>query len=180
MKEKLLKVQLNKEADVRPRIQLPEETLEIVTSKDGELCSLWEDKEKYPYKLYNDIEITITTNLRTFSFGISKDYTYDGASIIRPLHSIIGSKGEPKFLVPALIHDYMLEYMKFIYKVILKGKMTMQEYRRLSTDIFKYELKYYGTKPVKSNFMGGCVYFWQCTGASKQWRELKNENKTDN
>lgn len=70
-----------------------------------------EDIKKKPYKLYNDITVYLEekTKNNQYLFDIKKGYRYDGASIPKAFWRLIGSKGDVRFLIGALIHDYMCE-----------------------------------------------------------------------
>ena len=45
-----------------------------------------------------------------YDFTIPKSYCYDGASIPRFFHRVIGANTDNKFLIAALIHDWMCEH----------------------------------------------------------------------
>lgn len=172
MKEKILYVKFDKKPLVRPRIADPADKKKDIISKDGIKRTLYDDKIKFPCKLDNTVNIIIATTIREIKIKIQAGYTYDGASIPKLLHSTIGSNTDPQFLVPALLHDYLLEKMQSIYKEYFSD-LSYKDFRKLTTDIFEWELAYYGAKSVKIKIMGKSVQFWQCTGANKQWVELK-------
>jgi hypothetical protein len=45
-----------------------------------------------------------------YDFTIPKSYCFDGASIPRFFHRVIGANTDNKFLIAALIHDWMCEH----------------------------------------------------------------------
>ena len=63
--------------------------------------------EEKPFICLNKIDVCIKDYIacETYKFEIKKDYTWDGATIPRFLWRLFGSKSEPEFLIPSLIHD---------------------------------------------------------------------------
>lgn len=51
---------------------------------------------------------------KEYYFTITKNYAWDGASIPRFFWRLIGSKTEPEFLIPSLIHDTLCENHHYI------------------------------------------------------------------
>ena len=51
---------------------------------------------------------------RAYNFAIPKSYCYDGASIPRFFHRVIGANTDNSFLIPALIHDVLCENHQYI------------------------------------------------------------------
>lgn len=49
-----------------------------------------------------------------YKFSIPANYTWDGASIPRMFWRLIGSKTDPRFLIPSLIHDVLCENHKYV------------------------------------------------------------------
>lgn len=156
MKEKLNKVIFNVTPQVRVRV------IEINDKKAKE-------KKKYPFKLDNDVIVTIDTDERKFSFKIKKGYIWNGADIPRIFWRVIGSSTDNAYLVASLIHDYMLEYRWEIIEDVLKNSMDIKEYRRLTSLIFRQILKDTDTNIIKANIMSWAVQTWQVIGGSKQW-----------
>lgn len=80
------------------------------------LPSMSEDEKtsvkKYPFinKTELFIEIENKKNNKCYTFTIPKGYCFDGASVPRFFWRIIGSNTDNKFLVAAMIHDYMCEH----------------------------------------------------------------------
>lgn len=67
--------------------------------------------KKYPFinKTSLLVEISDKKKNRFYSYIIPKSYCYDGASVPRFFWRIIGSNTDNKFLVAAMVHDYMCE-----------------------------------------------------------------------
>ena len=49
-----------------------------------------------------------------YKFTIPEGYTWDGASIPRLLWRLIGTKTDPRFLIPSMIHDVLCENHKYV------------------------------------------------------------------
>ena len=72
--------------------------------------------KKYPFinrealdvKLFDDIK------MRSYGFTIPKGYCYDGASIPKFFHRIIGANTDNNFLIAALVHDVLCEHHEYI------------------------------------------------------------------
>ena len=70
----------------------------------------------YPFINKTELFVKLTdyNKIRCYEFIIPKGYCYDGASIPKFFHRIIGSNTDNNFLIPALIHDYLCENHKII------------------------------------------------------------------
>ena len=143
----------------------------IVYDKKGNRITLAEHKELYPYQLLNDVRFTIETTKRTFIFIIEAGYVWNGADIPPILWFFVGSKDDPKFKVPSMVHDYLLEFKFDILKEVLNDEISIKEYRRLTSLIFRQLLKDDGTKTIKSNIMSGAVQFFQATINAREWKQ---------
>ena len=67
-----------------------------------------------------------------------------------------------------MLHDYMLEFKKHIY-LKLEEDVSVADYRRLTSLVFRQALKKEGVRTVKSNIMSGCVQLFQATFNRKEW-----------
>lgn len=67
--------------------------------------------KKYPFinKKALDVRLYDKEKEEIYNFTIPKGYCYDGASIPRFFHRVIGANTDNKFLIGALIHDWMCE-----------------------------------------------------------------------
>lgn len=61
-----------------------------------------------------DVELFDYKKNKKYSFSIPKAYVWDGATIPRAFWRLIGSKTDPKFLIPSLIHDVLCENHGYI------------------------------------------------------------------
>lgn len=170
-KEKVLSVVYDVKPDYFDRhVESGDEKI-IVYDKKGNRITLAEHKELYPYQLRNEVRFTIETTKRTFLFTIEVGYVWNGADIPPILWFFVGSKDDPKFKVPSMVHDYLLEFKFDILKEVLNDEISIKEYRRLTSLIFRQLLKDDGTKTIKSNIMSGAVQFFQATINAREWKQ---------
>lgn len=171
-KEKVLKVAFNKSLDgiVRNRIPEAKDKETIITNKKGKKTTLWDDKIEFPFKLDEDVMCIVWTDKRKFSFKIRKNYVWNGADIPAIFEILVGSKQEIQFLAPSMVHDFLLEYKNFIYKEVLNEEMSVAEYRRLTSLIFRQLLKNYNVKATKTNVMAWAVDVFQMTFNKGEWK----------
>ncbi len=158
MKEKIIKAAFN---------QKPLVNVRVIEAEDSDKVKA--DKKKYPFELENGIIITIETTERKFSFQISRKYIWNGADIPRFLWKYIGSRTDNAFLIASMVHDFMLEFKKYMLDEILENQISMKEYRRLTSLIFRQLLKDANTWVIKANLMSWCVDVFQSTANRKAW-----------
>lgn len=127
----------------------------------GDADALIYNKIKFPFKLYNSITVCIMTTKRNFSFCIHNGFTWNGADIPRFLWRIIGARTDNQFLIGSMIHDYLLDFKHYMMNEILNNDVSVSEYRRLSSLIFREIIKYCGTNKIKANVMSFGVDFFQ-------------------
>lgn len=74
--------------------------------------------KKKPFLNKSRLFVTITDKRgkewQTYTFLIDKGYTWDGASIPKVFWIFIGSKTDPRFQIPSMIHDKMCENHNYI------------------------------------------------------------------
>lgn len=157
-KEKILNVVFNKNPDVKVRVIFLEDCENVI-----------EDKKKYPFELGNSVNVEIKTTKRSFDFQIYNGYTWNGADIPRVFWRIIGSRTDNDFLIASMIHDYLLEFKIYIMNDVLKNQLTVKEYRRLTSLIFRHIIKKQGTNTIKANIMAWCVDMFQILN-KRSWR----------
>lgn len=87
---------------------------------------------------------------KVYNFVIPKSYCYDGASIPKFFHRVIGANTDNRFLIPALIHDNMCEHHEYVGND-----------RAFSTDVFNALLYVSDVSDFKRFFMKNSVGFWQ-------------------
>lgn len=149
-KEQIEEILLSETPDIRIRV-----------INDDDPKPIKDNKIKYPFELFNTIKVTIKTTKRKFSFDIPKGYTYNGADIPKVFWRIIGSKTDNTFLLSALLHDYLLDFKAFIINKCIKEPITIEEYRRLTSLVFREKLKLQGVNTIKANIMAGAVQIFQ-------------------
>lgn len=97
---------------------------------------------KKPYLNKKNIIFTIIADGEEYKLFFPKGYTWDGASIPFGFRWIIGAKGNPKFLIPSMVHDKMCECHYLI-----------DNDRNLSSRIFRELLIACGASKVKAQAM---------------------------
>lgn len=162
-KEKILKIDIVPCPDIRIRVICDNEPEEIK-----------KQKKKYPFELFETVNVKIITTKREFSFYIPIGYTWNGADIPRLCWRLVGSRTDNDFLVASMLHDYMLEMKIFIMKEVLKNQLSTKEYRRLTSLVFREKIKAQGTNTIKANVMAWCVDVFQMIN-KKGW---KNDSKS--
>lgn len=120
------------------------------------LPSMTEDQKKsvkkYPFVNKIALEVMVDDKKKSeiYSFTIPKGYCFDGASVPRLFWRVIGSNTDNKFLVAAMVHDYMCEHHDCI-----------NYDRALSTQIFDSLLKVSDIGNLKRFFMKNSVDIFQ-------------------
>ena len=133
------------------------------------------EKQKYPFKLHNDVAVTVITNKRIFGFTIPKKYIWNGADIPRSFWRLVGSKTDNAFLTASMVHDYMLENKKYIHDEVLNKCISIKEYRRLTSLIFREILKASGVNVFKANVMAWFVDIYQRI-FSRGWKDCGEQS----
>ena len=108
--------------------------------------------QKYPFisKTALTVRVKDKKMFKMYDFTIPKGYCFDGASVPRFFWRVIGSNTDNKFLVPAMIHDYMCE-----------NHSCVDSNRILSTKVFNALLQVSGVGKVKRFFMKNSVDIFQ-------------------
>lgn len=72
--------------------------------------------EAKPFLNNEELQVKLVDydKLKTYEFVIPKGYRWDGASIPRVFWRMIGSKTEPEFLIPSMIHDVLCENHRYV------------------------------------------------------------------
>lgn len=159
-KEKIKSISFSDSLDVRIRVISDEDMKDVI-----------KNKKKYPFELFNTIEVLIQTTKREINFKIFKGYTWNGADIPRFLWRLIGSRTDNDFLVASMLHDYMLEFKTYIVKEVLQENISKREYRRLTSLVFRELIKKQGTNVLKANIMSWCVDVFQMCNI-RSWKCL--------
>ncbi len=108
--------------------------------------------KKYPFINKTDLSVEVSDlrNNKIYGFKIPKGYCFDGASVPRFFWRIIGSNTDNKFLVAAMIHDYMCE-----------NHSCINNDRILSTEIFNALLEVSEVSAFKRYLMKTSVNLFQ-------------------
>lgn len=108
--------------------------------------------EKYPFVCKEDlyVEIEDIKNNFSYTFEISNPYYFDGASIPKFFHRVIGANTDNKFLIPALVHDVLCENHNYI-----------NYNRKLSSEVFNALLEANKVNPFKRFLMKHSVNSFQ-------------------
>lgn len=157
-KENIVSIEFDKTPDVRIRV-----------IKDNDPEEVKKSKKLYPFELFNTVIVKITTSFREFYFKIPIGYTWNGADIPRFLWRLIGARTDNDFLIASMLHDYLLEFKVYMIKEVLENQITVSEYRRLTSLIFREKIKKQGTKVIKANVMAWAVDVFQICNR-KGWR----------
>ena len=158
-KEQVLFIEFNIKPDVRIR---------VIEDTDTEPTK--QAKIKFPFELFNTVTVTVVTDYREFSFDVYNGYTWNGADIPKFFYRIIGSRTSNEFLIASMLHDYLLQFKKYVIKEVLENMITVDEYRRLTSLIFREKLKHQGVNTIKANIMSWCVDVFQHYGNRKGWQ----------
>ena len=139
--------------------------------EDNELSAIKKQKKDYPFELHNTVKVTIITDVRQFDFSIPKGYTWNGADIPRIFWRVIGARTDNDFLIASMLHDYLLEFKVYLINEVLNKQISTNEYRRLTSLIFREKIKKQGTNVIKANIMAWCVDIFQIFN-KKGWNIL--------
>ena len=122
---------------------------------------------KYYYVLDHDcpfkFTVKIDNELYTFESNIPKGFTYNLADIPGILQLISYDKHSPFVKNASFIHDYMLSRKRILYtdwEMAEKG-ITPIEFKRITSEIFGYVLRYNGVHYGKAMFMAKLVDMFQ-------------------
>ena len=116
--------------------------------------------KKYPFINKTPFYVILTDKTKNvgYSFVIPKGYCFDGASVPRFFWRIIGSNTDNKFLVAAMVHDYMCE-----------NHLCVANDRKFSTLVFEALLKVSEVGKFKRFLMKNSVNVFQCLFCD--WKE---------
>ena len=120
------------------------------------LPSMSEDEKKsvkrYPFICKSTLEVALFNNkkLKSYKFTIPKGYCFDGASIPKFFHRVIGANTDNNFLIAALIHDVLCENHKYI-----------DNDREFSSEVFNALLEVSEVGSVKRFLMKHAVNMFQ-------------------
>lgn len=127
----------------------------------GDSQTIIDYKRKFPLKLYGSLTFCIQTTKRNFSLFIRDNFCWNGADIPKIFWWIIGSRTDNQFMIASLIHDFMLNEKFTIIDENLNGNISLDEYRKLTSLIFREVLLNVGVNKIKAYLMSFCVDLWQ-------------------
>lgn len=107
-----------------------------------------------PFVNNTSLIVILIDNIKeaSYNFTIPKGFRWDGATIPSWIWCIVGSKTNPKFKNPSLIHDYMCN-----------NKYIVNYNRNFSSKIFRGMLLKAGVNKIKANIMYKAVDLYQMT-----------------
>ena len=129
------------------------------------------DKKKFPFRLLEAVDVKVVTDKREFDFNIYEGFKWNGADIPRFLWWL-GSSRDNDYVKASMVHDYLLQYKQQIFFEVLKETMTKNEYRRLTSLIFREILKQDKMNTIKANVEAWFVDVFQATLNKKSWTIL--------
>ena len=180
----LYEIPENVEGDPYIRKPIDADKREKTKRKDretGEWITLWQEKLRYPYKTKiastiivktTERELKLTLKLVDVDENTKEDcFIWNGQNIPEILWTLLGiSKDSPVGLSASKWHDNLLYQKKEFLEEIREKydeEMTVGEYRRLTSLIYRQWLKNMGVNTIKANIMSGAVAGWQFI--SPQW-----------
>lgn len=122
---------------------------------EPELCKTQAEKdlvEMYPFVNCTALKATLFDHIKhkKYEFTITKHFRWNGADVPRLFWFIIGSKTNPKFRIPSLLHDYLCN-----------NKCLINFDRAFSTKVFKGCLTVAGVGKIRREIMCVFVDLWQ-------------------
>lgn len=127
------------------------------TMLDPEDGKTQEEKEliaRYPFRHNTSLTVELIDNIKQVKYGftIPKGFKWDGATIKPIFWLLIGSKTDPRFKNPSLLHDYMCN-----------NKYIVNFDRNFSSRVFKTMLLKAGVSKFKAQIMYLAVDIYQMT-----------------
>ena len=146
---------------------LPHVHIRVIDDNDSILIK--NEKANKPFKLLNDITIKVVTDNYVFFIKIPGGYTWNGTDIPAP-RWWFGTSKNNRFLISSMVHDYLLEFKKEIYEKNHSLFETPEEYRRITSLVFRKVCKQSGVSTIKANIAGFCVNVYQGSVNRGVWR----------
>ena len=138
-----------------------------VDRETGEYITLWEEKLRYPYCTRVASRITVKTNVRKYKFTLKLDndfFIWNGQNIPRICWTLLGiSKDSPYGWVASKWHDNLLVYRQEFLNEVRREipGYTLNEFRRLTSLIFRQLLINNSVPKWKAYIMAWFVQMWQ-------------------
>lgn len=108
--------------------------------------------KKYPFINKKALEVRLYDKEKEelYEFNIAKGYCYDGASVPKFFHRVIGANTDNKFLIGALVHDVLCENHNYV-----------NNDRAFSSKVFNALLEVSDVNPFKRWLMKNSVDLFQ-------------------
>ena len=144
----------------------PHVHIRVISDSD----TVYEKREKAdkPFLLLADTSLRVNTDDYFFVLTIPKGYTWNGADV-PALCWWFGSSKDNEFLIPSMVHDYLLEYKSDIFNRYSFLFETQEEYRRITSLVFRELCKQSGISTLKAIIAGFCVDIYQGTVNRGAW-----------
>ena len=150
-----------------PKVEDKDPKTMRIDRETGKSITLWEEKMRYPYKTRVESTLHILTSRRDFAIKLLLDngsFCWNGQNILTCLWSPLRmSKHSPEGLQASKWHDSLLYKKKEYIAEFRKSDpdMTVREYRRLTSLIFRQLLINNGVNEIKACIMSWFVDLWQ-------------------
>jgi hypothetical protein len=108
--------------------------------------------KKYPFTCKTNLKVTLFDHEKeeVYTFSIPRGYCFDGASIPKFFHRVIGANTDNSFLIAALIHDVLCENHHYV-----------NNDREFSSKVFNALLEVSEVNPFKRFLMKHSVDLFQ-------------------
>ena len=163
-----------------PYIRVPSELDKLpqtirIDRETGELITLWEEKHRYPYKTKVASRLYVRTKERLYKFDLRLDengcYIWNGSNICHIFWTLLMiSKDSPEGLQASKWHDNLLQYKQESYNTAkyYNEDLTVPEFRKLTTEIYKAFLRNHGVGRFRAWVMGVFINIYQYF--NPQWK----------
>ena len=110
--------------------------------------------KKYPFINKKTLDVRLYDKKKNIAYGFSihKGYCFDGASVPKFFHRVIGANTDNKFLIAALVHDVLCENHHYV-----------NNDREFSSKVFNALLEVSDVNPFKRWLMKNSVDLFQRT-----------------
>ena len=159
----------------RHRIVEAEDKRMILDYKTG--YSLADDKKEFPSIFDNEFLFGIKTTERVLIGRVYKRYKWNNADIIGVIQILaLCSKDDRRVVLASGIHDFLLEYRYELYKQWGED-LSIEEFRWITSDTFRWIMQSQGMGPLKSRFMSNVMDCFQKHCQKRKWDiEIESED----
>lgn len=173
-KETVLGVEYAPSPKYGTRYVTEEDEHTIIDSKTN--YTVADDKQRYPSIFEKEFMVGIKTNVRKLYFPVYGKFRWNNADIIGPIQIIaLCGKDDRRVILGSGIHDYLLEYKQYIYKMFLQQDetLTIDEFRWITSDTFRFIIESQGMGHKHAVIMANAVDYFQKHFQKKKWNILK-------